>query len=999
MPPSDQDPLSAKAQDRYFDTLEKHLQKDLKLIKEFRKVTEDIKKNMLEAMGVDKPGGGKMGLGTLPNRGTTAALAIGAAAYGGAKVFMGMAPNTMAAVTQRMSADATAGISGLNARQVILRSNRMVGNGATSAMGPTMANMNLLYGGGYTATSLSSRNIMSQIGGLSAITGGTNEQMAQGLAGINAMRFLRIGVQARDSKGNLRPPNQIINDTYRFLYGGRKITAEQAAMVLNPGSKGYQTIAAIAGGDQNLMQILQMGVIARAKKDSPLTKKDLGNAQTSLDIMGVGKESPIRRLFGYNTSEARKLQATEKGLVGGYNTALSATTAVNNGFSSVAEAAAGVTQALMGLKGFLETLPGAGNTGATLSGLAGNAMGMGSKVLEFALLSRLLGGAGGAGAAGGGLAGKAGLAGLAGLGGKLFKGGVGSLSKAGIKGALGKTAGKFIPGLGAVISGVGGYQRAKAGGGFWGGLASAGATGAVAGGVTGAFAGGVGAIPGAALGALGSMAGYGLGYLFGQGGDGCAHGNIGAHNCGGMGGGDPQGPSNLANQGVLQMPVPKGTKITSPFGPRDNSKNPQISKNHSGIDYAVPVGTPVWAAGAGEVSETGNHRQYGYYVIIRHGSRSTLYGHLSKILVKRGQQVSAGQTIGLSGGKRGAAGAGSSTGPHLHFELRSNGSVGAQGRVNPQNFFGKAGSFISNLFKRSITFFKKVANKFGANFSYSDKNPDEAAFNFNDAKNDRTKKFLSDYSSASISSMVSALNYHPTDRTELGRYINTKDPKFKGALDDTHTLGYQGEKGILGGSREALINALYAQGFRGKALKTAFAVALAESGGRPSAVGDKHLVDKKWGPSYGIFQIRSLNNWKNYDGKGSSDKWRDASKLATDPKFQIQAAWIKSKHGNNWKGWSTYTSGAFTKYLDDADRAASSAGVGGGDPVTETGSSQPMTRASSRSLGGNSTANVNIKVDMQVVLQNGGTSDAEKLLRIFKDRLETELETKGLGAF
>jgi hypothetical protein len=358
----DENPFSSQSVDKFFKSMEKGLQQDLKLIKEFRKVTEDIKKNMQEALkagGGSSAGSGKVGLGAMPNKAVVGGLLAAGAAYGGTKMFMGMAPNTMAAVTQRMSADTVAGISGLNARQVILRSNARVGNGATSAMGPTMAQMNMLYGGGYTATSLSSRNVMSQLGGLSAITGGTNEQMAQGMAGINAMRFLRIGVQARDSKGNLRPPNQLINETYRFLYGGRKITPEQAAMVLNPGSKGYQTISMIAGGDSNLMSILQMGIIARAKKDSPLSKKDLGNAQRSLDVMGVGKESPIRKLFNYNTSEARKLQATEKGLVGGYNTALSATTAVNNGFSSLAEATDGLTQAFMGLKGFLQTLPGA----------------------------------------------------------------------------------------------------------------------------------------------------------------------------------------------------------------------------------------------------------------------------------------------------------------------------------------------------------------------------------------------------------------------------------------------------------------------------------------------------------------------------------------------------------------------------------------------------------------------------------------------------------------
>lgn len=996
-----ENPFSSQSVDKFFKSMHKGLQEDLKLIKEFHKVTELIKKNMQEALkagGGANAGSGKIGLGAMPNRAVGTALVAGAAAYGGAKLFMGMAPNTMAAVTQRMSADTVAGISGINARQVILRSNARVGNGATSAMGPTMAQMNLLYGGGYTATSLSSKNVMSQIGGLSAITGGTNEQMAQGMAGINAMRFLRIGVQARDSKGNLRPPNQLINETYRFLYGGRKITPEQAAMVMNPGSKGYQTISMIAGGDQNLMSILQMGIIARAKKDSPLTKKDLGNAQRSLDVMGVGKESPIRKLFGYNTSEARKLQATEKGLVGGYNTALGTATAVNNGFSSLAEATDGLTQAFMGLKGFLQTLPGAGNTGATLSGIGSTVAGGASALLQFAMLRTLMGKSAlpAAAARGLGSLATAGTAGAAAAGGALLKGRMtGSAGvRAGLK-ATGKGAARFIPGLGLVLGGVDGYGRAKSDQGFLGGLFSSMGTGAVSGGIAGAFAGGIGAIPGAIAGSIASGIGYTAGYALGQGGGDCSHGNVGPHNCGGMGGGQ----DNM----VLQMPVPPGTKVTSGFGPRDNSKNPEISSNHTGIDYGVKVGTPIVAAGAGVVTETGLHRQYGNYVIIKHGSRSTLYGHLSKIQVSKGDRVVAGQQIALSGGKKGAQGSGTSTGPHLHFEVRANGGVGAQGRKDPRGLFGRAFNFIKSKVTGALNFAKRTSNRlFGTNFAYSDAGNDR--FNFNARKGDITKKTLAEYNSASVSDIIAGLNFKPTSYSELSKHINPKDRKFGKILNDNFDLGWQGEKGIYGGSRKALMEALYAQGFRGNSLKTAFAVALAESGGRPSAVGDVSLQDKKWGPSYGIFQIRSLKNWQNHDGKGSSDKWRDPKRLATDAKFQIEAAWHKSSKGRKWEAWSAYNNGSFTKFLDDADRVASKAGIGGG-PETAGGfnmaqvASPTETTGTRRAANVSANSNVNIKVDMQVTLANAGQAEAQKLLRTFKDSIEKELEIKGIGGY
>lgn len=982
----DENPFSSQSVDKFFKSMSKGLQEDLKLIKEFRKVTEDIKKNMQEALkagGGSSAGSGKVGLGAMPNKAVVGGLLAAGAAYGGTKMFMGMAPNTMAAVTQRMSADTVAGISGINARQVILRSNARVGNGATSAMGPTMAQMNLLYGGGYTATSLSSRNVMSQLGGLSAITGGTNEQMAQGMAGINAMRFLRIGVQARDSKGNLRPPNQLINETYRFLYGGRKITPEQAAMVLNPGSKGYQTISMIAGGDSNLMSILQMGIIARAKKDSPLTKKDLGNAQRSLDVMGVGKESPIRKLFNYNTSEARKLQATEKGLVGGYNTALSATTAVNNGFSSLAEATDGLTQAFMGLKGFLQTLPGAGNTGATLAGMGSSAMGIGTAALQFGML-RMMMGKSAVPAALAGTAGRfAGMAGLsaagAGATGAMFS--KGSLLKKGGRAALAAGAYYGMEKLQGFLNKANVPSWLRRGGNI--------AFDALQGGVTGGIAAGpYGALAGSVVGA-----GAGVVNPYGQGGGDCAHGNIGSHNCGGMGGGQ----DNM----VLQMPVPPGTRVTSGFGPRDNSKNPQISRNHTGIDYAVKVGTPIVAAGAGVVTETGLHRQYGNYVIIRHGSRSTLYAHLSKILVNKGEKVVAGQQIALSGGKKGAQGAGTSTGPHLHFEVRANGGVGAQGRKDPQGLFGKAFSFIKGKVTSGLNFLKRTSNRlFGTNFAYSDAGDDK--FNFNARKHDITKKTLGQYNSASVSDIIAGLNFSPTSYSDLSKHINPNDPKFGKLLNQNYDEGHGSEKGIYGGSRQALMQALHAQGFRGKSLRTAFAVALAESGGRPSAIGDVDLQDKKWGPSVGIFQIRSLKNWQNHDGKGSSDPWRNAKKLR-DPKFNIEAAWVKSSKGKKWEAWSAYNNGAFTKFLDDADRVATKAGIGGG-PETAGGfnmahvaPTETSHSPGARSVSSNS--NVNIKVNMQVTLANSGPGEAQRLLRTFKEGIEKELEIKGIGGY
>jgi murein DD-endopeptidase MepM/ murein hydrolase activator NlpD len=97
-------------------------------------------------------------------------------------------------------------------------------------------------------------------------------------------------------------------------------------------------------------------------------------------------------------------------------------------------------------------------------------------------------------------------------------------------------------------------------------------------------------------------------------------------------------------------------------------------RGHGGIDIAVPVGTSVSAAAAGTIIESGTLPGYGNVVIIDHGrGTTTRYAHLSKLLAAKGDTVSAGDAIGLSGGRRGAAGAGNSQGPHLHYEVRRNG--------------------------------------------------------------------------------------------------------------------------------------------------------------------------------------------------------------------------------------------------------------------------------------------------------------------------------------
>jgi murein DD-endopeptidase MepM/ murein hydrolase activator NlpD len=99
----------------------------------------------------------------------------------------------------------------------------------------------------------------------------------------------------------------------------------------------------------------------------------------------------------------------------------------------------------------------------------------------------------------------------------------------------------------------------------------------------------------------------------------------------------------------------------------------KTARPHFGTDFGCPVGTPVRAVSDGVATAAGYHGGHGNYVELKHdGPYTTSYSHLSKILVKRGQKVRQGDTIGHSGNT------GLSTGPHLHYQFMRNGTF-----VNP----------------------------------------------------------------------------------------------------------------------------------------------------------------------------------------------------------------------------------------------------------------------------------------------------------------------------
>jgi len=124
---------------------------------------------------------------------------------------------------------------------------------------------------------------------------------------------------------------------------------------------------------------------------------------------------------------------------------------------------------------------------------------------------------------------------------------------------------------------------------------------------------------------------------------------------------DPEG--RPMRKAFLRAPI-NFSRVSSNFNPRRLHPVTRRVRPHNGTDYAAPTGTPVWAAGDGTVIEAGYSAANGNYIFLKHGNHIvTRYLHLSKKLVKRGDRVRQGQTIGRVGST------GLATGPHLHYEF------------------------------------------------------------------------------------------------------------------------------------------------------------------------------------------------------------------------------------------------------------------------------------------------------------------------------------------
>ncbi|WP_028024580.1 peptidoglycan DD-metalloendopeptidase family protein [Enterovibrio calviensis] len=151
-----------------------------------------------------------------------------------------------------------------------------------------------------------------------------------------------------------------------------------------------------------------------------------------------------------------------------------------------------------------------------------------------------------------------------------------------------------------------------------------------------------------------------------------------------------------------RYPTASKKRISSGFNPK--RKHPVTGRvsPHNGTDFAVPTGTPVVSTGDGVIVMVRNHPYAGKYIVVDHGNQfRTRYLHNSKILVRKGQRVTRGQRIALSGRS------GRVTGPHIHYELLIRGRA-----VNPMTAKIPMATSVSRQemtdFKKSVAAFDKM---------------------------------------------------------------------------------------------------------------------------------------------------------------------------------------------------------------------------------------------------------------------------------------------------
>jgi murein DD-endopeptidase MepM/ murein hydrolase activator NlpD len=126
----------------------------------------------------------------------------------------------------------------------------------------------------------------------------------------------------------------------------------------------------------------------------------------------------------------------------------------------------------------------------------------------------------------------------------------------------------------------------------------------------------------------------------------------------------------------MALPIKNG-KITTAY--KKPGKHWKATGYHTGVDFAMPTGTPVLAVADGKIENANWGKSYGLQVVEKVESGWVIYAHLNKVRVKPGAMVKKGQIIGEVGST------GNSTGPHLHFEMRNNIRWSAGKDIDPKD--------------------------------------------------------------------------------------------------------------------------------------------------------------------------------------------------------------------------------------------------------------------------------------------------------------------------
>lgn len=508
--------------------------------------------------------------------------------------------------------------------------------GATQGLMPGLKNFSSI-----SASAATVSNLMPGVG----VSGGM-QAMAALNQGKNVNMLRMIGVNVRGSDGLQRSFQDIANDLWKNINaqktGSSKISKEDLSMSLQPGNALASMMDQYFGNDP----VLRQGVI------SALYQKAGGGSFTKESLTQSGATtSAVTSLSDRNAASLNAIQAVAPATLAGFEKANEHLAKASNLLADVARdagIAGDALRAALSTKGYMDTIATSGNgAGAGFMGMAGSFLGSAAGSL---------------------------------LGGKMF-GKFGAKASTAVKGVGKSIWGGLKKYGGRIVSGAAVYGGMEAAQDFlnkadvpdWMRTGGNVAFDTLQGGLTTLA---VTKNPYAAI--AGSVAG----------------GASSIMNPYGEGGGTDD--IATATRGMV-YPLSGNPQITSEFGKirhlkfNNGQQSPSYGKPHGGVDYGVPEGTPVYAVTDGVVEPTGYDAPgFGNYIKTSNADGSeNFFGHLSRKLMEGGQRVKAGDLVGYSGNS------GSSTGPHLHFEVRKGGN-----KIDPMAYL--SGAEANNLIAGAV---------------------------------------------------------------------------------------------------------------------------------------------------------------------------------------------------------------------------------------------------------------------------------------------------------